>query len=48
MQTKNGILISRKQVLLQQILYFNDFIHSYSLQNKYFASKSFWGLFSAA
>ena len=34
MQTKYEILISRKEVLLQQILYINAFSHSYSLQNK--------------
>ena len=34
MPTKYEILISRKQVLLQQILYINEFIHSYILQNK--------------
>ena len=34
-QTKYEILIFRKQVLLQPILYINEFIHSYCLQNKY-------------
>ena len=36
MQTKYEKLISRKQVLLQQIWYINEFIQSYSLQNKFF------------
>ena len=35
MQTKYEILIYRKQVLLQPVLYMNEFIHSYCLQNKY-------------
>ena len=35
MQTKYELLIYRKQVLLQQILYINEFIHSYCLQNNY-------------
>ena len=35
MQTKYEILIYKKQVLLQPILYINEFIHSYCLQNKY-------------
>ena len=35
MQTKYEILIYEKQVLLQPILYINEFIHSYCLQNKY-------------
>ena len=43
MQTNYKILIFRKQVLLQQIKYTNEFVHSYSLQNKYFLQeKSFW------
>ena len=35
MQTKYEILIYRKQVLLQPILYINEFIPSYCRQNKY-------------
>ena len=35
MQTKYEIWIYRKQLLLQPILYINEFIHSYWLQNKY-------------
>ena len=35
MQTKYEISIYRKQVLLQPILYINEYIHSYCLQNKY-------------
>ena len=34
MQTNYKILIIRNQVLLQQIKYINEFVHSYSLQNK--------------
>ena len=41
MQTKFEILISRKQVLLQQIKYINENIHSHSLQNKYFCKLIF-------
>ena len=41
MQTKYEILISRKQILLQQILYINEFIHSFSVQNKYFCMEIF-------
>ena len=36
MQTKYEICISRKQVLLPEIKYINEFIQSYSLQNKCF------------
>ena len=35
MKTKHEILISRKQVLLQQIKNINLFIYSCSLQNKF-------------
>ena len=35
MQTKYEILISRKQILQQQIKYITKSIHSNSLQNKY-------------
>ena len=35
MQTKYEIIIYRKQLLLQAILYINGFIHSCCLQNKY-------------
>ena len=35
MQTKYEILIYRQQALLQLILYINECIHSYCLQNKY-------------
>ena len=41
MQTKYEILISRRQVLLPQILYKNEFIHSFSVQNKYFCTEIF-------
>ena len=48
MQTKYEILIYRKQVLLQPILYINGFIHSYCLQTKYVCIEIFLEvLFSA-
>ena len=34
MQTKYEILIYRKQILLQSVLYINEFMHSYCLPNK--------------
>ena len=43
MQTKYEICISRKQVLLPQIKYINEFTDSYSLQNKYFCKKNLFG-----
>ena len=40
-QTKYEILISRKQVLRQQILYINEFIYSSGVQNKYLCMEIF-------
>ena len=49
MQTKYEICISRMQVILPQIKYINEFIRSYSLENKYFCKKYlFGGLFAVA
>ena len=41
MQTEYRFFISRKQVLLQQIKYIKEFIHSNTLQNKYFCKQIF-------
>ena len=39
LKTKYEILISRKQFVQQQIEYTTEYIHSNSLQNKYFCKQ---------